>query len=206
MDRSYIEKLGRLDYLGTATAAESPVARALGVLLARVKGQHQPDYILLDCRAGLHDLGGLSLTDVAHVDVLVGRDTPQGREGLALTLEVLGARRSAADQRILIAQTMVPLPMDGTVAKATRSRFRSAMYEACKRTLYRALDDEPAEEDDGVAHYPWPIGLYDEIASCEHLGEVSRALLESRLFSDVRRRIGALAAPESSEQGEGGTP
>lgn len=205
MDRSYIEKLGRLDYLGTATAAESPVARALGVLLNRIKGQHQPDYILLDCRAGLHDLGGLSLTDVAHVDVLVGRDTPQGRDGLALTLEVLGARRSASAQRILIAQTMVPLPLEGEVSNTTRRRFRSAMYEACKRTLYSALDDEPAEEDDGVAHYPWPIGLYDEIASCERIGDVSRALLESGVFNDVRSRIEALAAPEDGQQGEGGT-
>ncbi len=197
MDRSYIEKLGRLDYLGTAAADDSPVARALGVLLERIRGQHRPDMILLDCRAGLHDLGGLSLTDVAQVDVLVGRDTPQGREGLALTLEVLGARRPEATQRVLVAQTMVPLPLEGEVARATQARFRSAMYEACSRTLYATLDEMPAEDDEQVAHFPWPVGLYDEVAACEHLGEVSPGTLENAAYAAIRRRIEALAAPEA---------
>lgn len=35
------------------------------------------NYILLDSRAGLHDLAGLSLHNLAHVDVLVGRDSDQ---------------------------------------------------------------------------------------------------------------------------------
>lgn len=200
-DRSYIEKLGRLDYLGTAAAGDSPVARALGVLLDRIRGQHQPDAILLDCRAGLHDLGGLSLTDVAHVDVLVGRDTPQGREGLALTLEVLGARRPPETQRVLVAQTMVPLPLEGEVARATQARFCSAMYEACSRTLYAPLDEIPAEDDEQVAHFPWPVGLYDEVAACEHLGEVSPGTLKNAAFSAIQSRLEALAAPEGEPAG-----
>ena len=173
MDRGYIEKLARLDYLGTTTAAASPVAKALKVLLERIKGQHRPQFILIDCRAGIHDLGGLSLTDVAHVDVLVGRDTPQGREGLSLTLEVLNARRKPESQRIALVQTMVPLPLEGDAARITTSRFRSAMYEACSRTVYQSLDDEPSEEDDTAAHYPWAVAQYDELAACQRLSDVS---------------------------------
>lgn len=206
MDRGYIEKLGRLDYLGATSAAESPVARALHVLLEKVEGMHHPDFILLDCRAGIHDLGGLSLTDLAHVDVLVARDTPQGRDGLSLTLEVLAARRSAQSQRVAIVQTMVPLPMEGEAARVTTTRFRSAMYEACKRTVYAELDDEPAEEDEGVAHFPWRVGHYDEIAACERMEELSRAVLEADGFADVRRRIEALAAPEEDASGPEDSP
>ncbi len=199
MDRSYIEKLGRLDYLGTTSAKDSPVAKALGVLLERIKGQQTPDYILLDCRAGLHDLGGLSLTDLAHVDVLVGRDGPEGREGLALTLEVLGTRRLAPARRVLIAQSFVPLPFDGDPARVSRERFMGAMYEACSRTIYREENENPAPEDDQAPHYSWPIGQYDEIASCQRLSEISGAVLDNDAFTALRRRIEVLAAPEDAE-------
>ena len=139
MNRSYIEKLGRLDYLGV-TAGQSPVSGALKSLLKQVRRKNPSlDYILLDCRAGIHDIGGLSLTGIAHVNVLVGRDTPQGRTGLALTLEILGSRRSEEEQRVLIAQTMVPLPLHDQTAKATKDRFRLEMYEACKATIYEPI-------------------------------------------------------------------
>lgn len=199
LGRSYLEKLGRLDYLGTATAQDSPVARALRVLLERIRGQHRPDFILLDCRAGIHDLGGLSLNDLAHLDVLVGRDSPQGREGLALTLEVLAARRSLRGRRILIVQTFVPLPLDSDAGKATRARFGHAMYEACERTLYAELEDLPGEEDSQVAHYPWPVGQLDELASCQRLDDISVGTLGSQVFQDIRARLEALAAPEAPQ-------
>lgn len=194
MGRSYIEKLARLDYLGTATAAESPVARALGVLLDRIKGQHQPDYILLDCRAGLHDLGGLSLTDVAHVDVLVGRDTPQGRDGLALTLEVLGRRRKPSAQLVLLVQTFVPLDRD--MARVTRERFENAMYSACTTTLYAQLEELPQLEDLNMPHHPWPVGNYSQLAVAQRLVDVIRSTANNKDFAAVRQRIEALSAPE----------
>lgn len=204
LGRSYLEKLGRLDYLGTATAQDSPVGRALRVLLERVRGQHQPDYILLDCRAGIHDLGGLSLNDLAHVDILVGRDTPQGRDGLALTLEVLAAHRSPRDRRVLLVQTFVPSDPDASMA--SRARFRGAMYSASERTLYDGLDDLPGEEDTQAAHFPWPVGQLDELASCQRLEDVSEGTLGSQAFQDIRTRLEALAAPEnpSAEEGDDG--
>lgn len=203
MERGYIEKLARLDYLGASTAAESPVARALAVLLERIRGRHNPDFILLDCRAGLHDLGGLSLTDVAHVDVLVGRDTPQGRAGLALTLEVLGQRRTADAQRVVVVQTFVPLDPD--VARFTHERFETALYEACAATLYAPLDELPAQSDTDRPHHPWPVGNYDELALCQRLADVSPGTLGNDAFVAVRGRIEALAAPEEGPPAQEGT-
>ncbi len=199
LGRSYLEKLARLDYLGANAAQDSPVAQALCVLLDRVRGQHQPDLILLDCRTGIHDLGGLSINDLAHVDVLVGRDNPQGREGLALTLEVLGARREARERRILLVQTFVPLPLDGEAALASRARFREAMYRAAERSIYAGLDDLPGEADEGAAHFPWPVGQLDELAACQRLEDISEGTLDSPAFQAIRARLEALAAPEEPE-------
>jgi MinD-like ATPase involved in chromosome partitioning or flagellar assembly len=206
LGRAYLEKLGRLDYLGATTAQDSPVGQALRVLLERIRGQHRPDLILLDCRAGIHDLGGLSLNDLAHVDVLIGRNTPQGRDGLALTLEVLKAHRDPPDRRILVVQTFVPLPLDGEAGRASRAEFRGAMYRACQRTLYQELDDDPDEEDSQVAHFPWPVGQLDELAACQRLADISEGTLSSRAFTDIRARLEALATPEhpAAEEGDDG--
>jgi MinD-like ATPase involved in chromosome partitioning or flagellar assembly len=202
LGRTYLEKLARLDYLGATSASTSPIAEGLSTLLKRVSGQHRPDFIFLDCRAGLHDLGGLSLHDLAHVDVLVGRDTPQGRDGLALTLEVLRSHREPPDRLVLIAQTFVPLPLDGPAASLSRNRFRRAMFEVCERTLYADLDDVPAEDDTQVAHFPWPIGHLDELAVAQRLEDISVGTHNSPAFQEIRRRLEALAGSEATEDAE----
>ncbi len=51
-----------------------------------IRARHLPDYIFLDARAGLHDLGGLSLHALAHVDVLVGRAGAATLDGFRLVL------------------------------------------------------------------------------------------------------------------------
>ncbi|HSN96924.1 MAG TPA: AAA family ATPase, partial [Candidatus Nanopelagicales bacterium] len=59
---TYLEKLARLDYVTADAgksddAASSPVEHALRELLFALRRQKpQPDYILIDSRAGLHDL------------------------------------------------------------------------------------------------------------------------------------------------------
>lgn len=195
MDWSYIEKLARLDYLGVSSASESPVALALRTLLERIKGQHKPDYILLDCRAGLHDLGGLSLTDFSHVDVLVGRDTPQGRKGLGLVLKVLAKRRLPKSQRIVIAQTFVPVSADA--AKESLERFKDEMYRACEASVYEGITDAPAVEDKDVAHFPVAIPERDEIARAQKLDSISLATLQGDEFTALTSRVEALSAPDA---------
>jgi len=70
MTWSYLEKPGRLDFVSeTGGSDDSPVHDALRALLLKIKAELRPDHILIDSRAGLHDLGGLSMHGLAHVDV-----------------------------------------------------------------------------------------------------------------------------------------
>ncbi|MBK9647583.1 MAG: hypothetical protein IPO67_20890 [Deltaproteobacteria bacterium] len=196
--RVLVEKLARLDYLAVADA-QSPVEDALRLLLTRIRGQHDPDYIFLDCRAGIHDLGGLSLNDPAHVDVLVGRDSPQGRDGPALTLEVLAARRAPIDQRVLLVQTFAPLPLNGEASQWSQARYRAAMYTACQRTLYNKLEDPPAEDDDQAAHYPWPVAQRTNLGSPGNLADITKETLLGQELQNLRARLQALAADEGRD-------
>jgi hypothetical protein len=86
-DGCYVSKLARLDDSSAEPGETNPVEEALRALLKSLKALTPAfDVILLDSRAGLHDLAGLSLHGLAHVDVLVFRGTAQNLAG-----EVMGS-------------------------------------------------------------------------------------------------------------------
>lgn len=197
LDRSYLEKLARLDYIGSASEADSPVAKALRAVLLRLRA-HRPDVILLDCRAGLHDLGGLSLTDLAHVDVLVGRDTPQNHAGIRLTLEVIARRRPPRERRLLVVQSFVPFPLNGEPAAFTINRMRRRTWEACGATVYAELDDEPAEDASDAAHAPLPFAERNDVAAAQHLADIEADAIGTGGIAEIVTRLEALLAPEGA--------
>ena len=197
LDRAYLEKLARLDFLGATSEADSPVATALWAVLLRLRAL-RPDVILLDCRAGLHDLGGLSLTDLAHVDVLVGRDTPQNHAGLRLTLEVLARRRAPRERRLLVVQSFVPFPLAGEAATATRTRMRHKVWEACVATVYADLeDDDPAEDAQDAAHAPLPFAERNDVAAAQTIADLEADAIGTGGLTEIVARIEALLQPEA---------
>lgn len=204
LDAAYIEKLGRLDFLGGADergATESPVTKLLRELLKQVERNVRPDYILIDSRAGLHDIGGLSLHELSHIDVLVGRNSEQGLAGLDIALSVLGRRREPDVQRIVIVQTFVPLPLADPESRANQQRYRERVYASMERHVYSLKpDDMPDLDDETVAHFPWPIGQYDELPKADTLPNISSSVLENEPYEALRRRIAALAEREDEAE------
>lgn len=193
---AFIEKLARLDYLDDpATDGQSPVARALRELITKLVDSHGPDYVFLDARSGLHDLGGLSLTELAHVDVLVSRPGRQGLNGLRLVLDGIRRRRPTGEQRLLIVHSFARLPVGGEANVGEEQRFRAACYDAFREVgLY--ADDPPALDDAQGSHHPVVIGTYDEILRAESVFAMSDAVREIDPYQELRRRVEALAAPE----------
>lgn len=202
VDLSFVEKLARLDFLSygnDSSGDTSPVEAALKELLQHVKRLHRPDYILLDCRAGVSDIGGLSLNDLPHVDVLVGRAGAQWDSGLDLSLQVLTRRRRRDERRIVVAQTFVPLPLAGEESQGVQRRHRRSVHEAFTRRVWSdesAEGEIPAEDDTTSAHFPVVIGRYDELANAETLASVSEIIFANDAFTNLRSRIEAVAAPE----------
>lgn len=192
---SYIEKLSRLDYLGHDNKP-SPVQSALEGLVKRLKREHSPDYIFVDSRAGLHDLGGLSLTSLAHVDVIVTRADRQGLQGLRLVLDGIRRRRKPAERRICIVHNFARLPIGpGSPNADEEERFRQRVHETfVSAQLYN--DEPPSDADATAAHYPIVVGAYDEILRAEKLSSLSDAVLENDPFRRLRRRIEELATRE----------
>lgn len=144
IDDSYVQKLARLDFSSAEPEAGNPVGLALTAMLKRIKSDF--DVILLDSRAGLHDISGMSLHGLAHVDVLTFRGTTQNLAGLEQTLRTLGTRDSAS---VVLVETLLPTN-DEDVYRLRRERTRDLVYEMMCEHVYG--DDPPQIGDVGVAH------------------------------------------------------
>lgn len=195
---SYFEKLARLDFVGAQLGGDepSPVTQGLRSLLRDLARQTpRPDYILLDSRAGLHDVAGLSLHDLAHVDVLVGRDSDQGYLGLELTVMALGKRRSVDELLCLVVQTMAPNdPGSEEYARITEA-YRRRSYDAFQEHVYaQSAESDPDLDDDEAAHYPAVVGFEQRLLHFTKL-DVVRAQLTGPELVAVKDRITALCTP-----------
>jgi MinD-like ATPase involved in chromosome partitioning or flagellar assembly len=202
LDVAYFEKLARLDYSISGMLEPKqghPVREALRALLESLRRRSpSPDYILLDARAGLHDLAGLSLHDLAHVDVIVGRDSSQGYQGLELTVQALAARRDAKDRRCVVVQTMAPDDPGSKVYEEATREYLDHSYDVFNRHMYADLtDDAPSAEDDTAAHFPAVVRFNQRLIRFEALAHVEHEVL-SEDFRNVKERIVGLCQPEEA--------
>lgn len=194
---SFLEKLARLDYTASSSTngSESPVAQALRKVLGKIRSELKPDYILLDSRAGLHDLGGLALNALAHVDVLVSRATEQSYKGLELALQVIGRQ---AEPSCLIVHSLSIWPESGDLrrlADTERAAFLERVYELFIDFVYRG-EDKPNRDDEGTSHYPW---RFPQLQSLERISKLSPELaseLENPLLAALFRRLEELCRPD----------
>lgn len=204
MNWAFIEKLGRLDFAtGALESSESPVGMALRELLESVRKQLKPTYILIDSRAGLHDLGGLSLHALAHVDVLVARATRQNLLGLEIALQALGQRKTpTALRRILIAHGFAPRREDKDSATNEEIDFRQQVYELFGAWIY-APENAEARDADDAPHFPWPIFQHADLERLSTLAAAPSEVLDGDDFRRLCNRLVELCEPDEGHSDEG---
>lgn len=209
MSWNYLEKLGRLDFVGTRVAAggtkaeKSPTLQALEALLKAVKKQHEPDYILVDSRAGLHDIGGLSLHDLSHIDVLVGRASTQNYEGMKLTLAALATRKRGIDQRFVVVHSMAPSAAREQTRRDEIAQFRERMYEIFQDHIYsRDEGDDPSLDDDGAPHFPHVLTRHEDLESMSSLTPAHAGVVFSQEYEGLVAGICEMCAPETDTEAE----
>lgn len=195
LNASYFEKLARLDFVGgLADESDRPVTRALHELLRAAKRRTPPpEFILLDARAGLHDLAGLSLHGLAHIDVLVARDSEQSFRGLDLVVRALGQSRGTGDLRALVVHSMAPPDRNSEEAKRVEREFLDRSFRAFEEHVY---DDAPMVEDNTAAHFPWVIRSSELLQRFVSLDSVRETLFGSD-YERIAKRLIELAAPET---------
>ncbi|GMT98434.1 hypothetical protein KH5H1_25530 [Corallococcus caeni] len=196
LDINYLEKLARLDFINDTPGElnkSSPVEDALRALVLKVRSALKPNFIFLDARAGLHDLAGLSLHGVSHVDVLVGRASEQSFRGLDIAIQALGIRKDAQDLRCIIVHGFAPRDPESEPSKKEIDTFQTRVYDSFCTHIYE--EDPPGPTDRTAAHWPWPLRQNPDLERFTSLSSV-----RDSLFSDQHQqlllRIKELCTPE----------
>lgn len=164
-DWRYLEKLARLDFAAQDPVdnnGRSPVHNALKTILQEIKRSASPDVILIDSRAGLHDLGGLSLNALSHIEVLVARKSEQNYLGMELALQAL-ARRDIGMLKCLLVHSFAPVHSASNYGSET-AEFREKIYDLFARHVYRGPDSVPARDESLALHYPQVFPHSDALA------------------------------------------
>jgi MinD-like ATPase involved in chromosome partitioning or flagellar assembly len=154
VDDAFLEMLARID-LQDAGASSILAARILQ-LFRELQSQFGPlDFILVDARAGLHEVAGLMLAGLCHGAVVVGTDSPQSWIGITQVAQLLSApyRREGKDPRpVLLVHGMAPAASDPRYESETRS-FRTRAYDELSR-FYYPTDQVPSEGERDRPHWP----------------------------------------------------
>jgi len=154
----YLSKLARC-YAQSAEAA--PWGERLERLVTSFERNEQPDLVLLDSRAGVHDIAAVAITRMNAFSLLFAVDSAQTWRAYSFLFNhwKRHARLSDLRQRMQIVAAMVPETNRGEHLK----RFREHAWDLFRECLY---DEAPAEaadaftfdlNDEEAPHYPAPI-------------------------------------------------
>lgn len=152
LDRAYLEYLSDDRVLHTVATR---LANALDQAVEAVtRAGRRPDVVLVDCRAGIHDVAGAVLTTIADLGLLFAADTPQTWAGYREIFRLWTERPDLARrlrERLQIVACLVDEANGGHVLASMRERA----YDLFLANLY---DDQPAEEEEDLAAYSPPLG------------------------------------------------
>ena len=163
--------VGELDYLAKLSRAYADVPGASGPqrmgarmrkLMEQLEAQEKPDVVLIDSRAGLHDLAAVSITGLADTALLFATGGAQSWSGYEQLFSHWQHRPDVAKhvrERLLIVRALTPK----TDREASVRGFQRKAYELFAETLYDELpaeqldEDElfhPGEKDESSPHFP----------------------------------------------------
>ena len=138
LDETYMERLGRVNLadIGRKHGDDNP----LRAMIASVLSWRAADLVLVDCRTGFTDLGGITLNGLSKLDVLVFRGGEADRRYLPVVLQHIQRFRETTDhtpqvaeqlaRSFLIVYTMVELPPKQDEAEQYLAELRRYTGEA----------------------------------------------------------------------------
>jgi cellulose biosynthesis protein BcsQ len=200
LDSDYLTTLARVDLEPPHVGKRHPLLR----LLEQVRDELRPDWILLDCRAGLSEASGFALSGLAHLTVLLGTTSDQSWDGLRLLLGRLGAERvreSKPQSECLIVQAMVP---DDPLGTPARKHFAERSAEEFERSYYAEDPTDPDEDafwymrdmnTDDAPHVPVAISYKPGLAFLQPI-EAAVPIFQDSEYVALETRISSRFAKE----------
>jgi cellulose biosynthesis protein BcsQ len=160
LDDHYLQKLSRVD---VQNLAEGHLSQALRELLLELHAEVPGglDFILLDARAGFHELGALALCELAHAAVVFGIHSTQSWARLELVVERLARPEQEQGIPIILVHALAPL-VEQPGGEVERTQFVERAYDLFSKLYYRT-GEVPDLNDPDQPHMPLVIPWQPEL-------------------------------------------
>ena len=150
-EQDYLAKLARAYADVPGTNGPQRMGARMRRLVELLEGQEKPDVVLIDSRAGLHDLAAVSITSLADTALLFATGGAQSWVGYRQLFSYWQHRPDVAThvrERLVIVRALTPK----SDREATVRTFQRNAYELFADTLYDELPADPANEENQLFH------------------------------------------------------
>lgn len=138
----------------------------IDTLLSKIDSFLKPDYIFIDTRSGIHQIGGITLTRYSDLALLFFYGSRQNIDGMRMTLPIL---KSSATPFLLINSKV---PVNESLAQIEKKMYIEGAYNALMKCDSAYQSNEIFLEDETAEHYPIHITYHaglEVVASVEQL-------------------------------------
>lgn len=182
VDHNYLEKLSRLDFQNLmGSGLQSIMQDMLKELQSAVRGL---DFILMDARAGFHDIGGLAISNLSHGAVIFGTQSRQSWAGLTHVVRHLAS--PGIDERLPLILVHSMAPAIGISGRETElTEFREKAYSTFQENYYSQDEDVPNSNDQEEPFSPIVVPYQESLRGDIALFTRNDTLAESNRLSEL---------------------
>lgn len=185
----YLEKMGRVDF---GTPNYQNINNPISQMLQQVTDRFKPDFILLDARTGINDVGGLTLTNFTDLACLLFYGNEQNIAGMKIVLP------KVIDAEVPFLLINSPVPITEEESKEELEFYLENSYNVLLESEYYS-DYIPDLYDESADHYPINIS-YDSSAVLINSNNKLKRLLDnsgsSNGYYDIAEQISSFFGEE----------
>ena len=164
-EKNYLEKLSRVYADVALQGQQERFSHRVRRLVELLEAQEKPDIVLIDSRAGLHDLAAVSIVGLSTYSFLFAVDTAQTWQGYNLLFSHWQAHPAVLRKirdRLVIVEALFP----ENDQSARAARFIEHSYTLFSETIYEKIEPGMAPDqaiynfdinDESAPHYPLRI-------------------------------------------------
>jgi phosphoglycolate phosphatase-like HAD superfamily hydrolase len=142
------------------------------------------DFILMDARAGFHDIGGLAIAKLSHAAVIFGTQSRQSWAGLTHVIRHLASRRIDERLPLILVHSMAPATViSGRETELTE--FREQAYDLFQENYYSEHEDVPNSNDTEAPFFPLVVPYEESLRGDIALFRRNSTLEESTRLSKL---------------------
>lgn len=155
-EQNYIEKLSKIN------VHYDKYITIIDDLIKNLKNRINPDYIFIDCRTGINDIGGLVFNHYADMLFLFFFGNAQNMFGLKSIIPIL-KKIKEKNNNLDINLINSPAPLNEIDFYDTKEFYLDNSHDLFCKYFYNENEEPPSRDDFNEIHYPIDI-RYSEIA------------------------------------------